>query len=365
MYRLPPDRCNRGHPISEAYYRPSGWRECRQCKREKNRANRHLSIPAGGPCQGHLCDSCERCLGTRDKGLGPRCCRNDNPGYSLPDLGSWMPFFGRLGHRNTDGTKIECHVCGEWFRSIGRHAYAMHNLTVLEYRAAFGLNSRGLQGEETYELLKSAGLQIDNVNRLREMDIPQPTPEQRLQWKASLETRLEWQQWQSTPNWSGWRYELPRCIKCGKALFLPARRSPHLIKELCYRCQHTERMHFWRGDRRNIQVTVICRSCNSPFLSRQSSRSAYCHDCRMAIWRLGGQKERTVRDPAERRAHKNELARQRRLMSGGRSPEQKQRDNARARERRRTDPEFLTREHEYDARRRERRRFLKGFTAEF
>lgn len=92
------------------------------------------------PCMGHECDQCPRCA----KG---RCCRRDNAGYQLPELGSWQPVYGELGVRNTDGTRMECHACGGWFVSIGSHSWAAHDLTAREYKAAFGLTNAGLMGE--------------------------------------------------------------------------------------------------------------------------------------------------------------------------------------------------------------------------
>jgi ROS/MUCR transcriptional regulator protein len=97
--------------------------------RPNRRSSRH------GPCPGHECDACPRC--TRQK--SPRCCRGDNPDYRLPALGSITPFYGALGEIAEDTTEQQCHVCGLWWKYLAKHTEHAHDLTAVEYRAAFGL----------------------------------------------------------------------------------------------------------------------------------------------------------------------------------------------------------------------------------
>ena len=92
-----------------------------------------LAVAESGCCAGHRCDQCATC----QRG---RCCRRDNPDYRLPaDLGDWVePIHGQLGSIATDGDRIECHVCGAWFKGLGAHL-RVHDLTAREYKRLFGL----------------------------------------------------------------------------------------------------------------------------------------------------------------------------------------------------------------------------------
>lgn len=132
-------------------------------------------------CSDHECDACSVCL--RD-----RCCRKDNPAYRLPALGSIAPYYGSLGVRSGDGNNIECHICGRWLRSVASHSWAAHDVTVAEYRSAFGLTGRGLIGEDLRSKLSAR-------SRLRAQGRPfvplaPATKEQRQAALAPLEARI-------------------------------------------------------------------------------------------------------------------------------------------------------------------------------
>jgi hypothetical protein len=133
-------------------------------------------------CDAHPpCDQCAVCR----KG---RCCRKDDPGYALPALGSITPFFGALGERNDAGDRIECHVCGGWYRNVGSHSWQAHDLTISEYRSAFGLGSRGLISDD-YRAQMS---EIRRIAYAKRDPLPvgvRPTPEQRRAGVESLESR--------------------------------------------------------------------------------------------------------------------------------------------------------------------------------
>jgi len=87
------------------------------------------------PCGGHDCDRCARCR-------QGRCCRRDQPGYRLPELGEWKPIYGELGVLavDVDDQRVQCHACGKLFQTLNSHIQRVHELTGEEYRAAFGLN---------------------------------------------------------------------------------------------------------------------------------------------------------------------------------------------------------------------------------
>ena len=87
------------------------------------------------PCTDHACDGCARCR----RG---RCCRKDDPGRRLPELGDWSgPIYGQLGVLETDDRHVRCHACGAWFEALGGHIRRAHQLLADEYKAMFGLNA--------------------------------------------------------------------------------------------------------------------------------------------------------------------------------------------------------------------------------
>ncbi len=49
------------------------------------------------------------------------------------------PIFGSFGRVETDGDRIRCHVCGEYFHHLINHALPAHGLDADAYRGAFGL----------------------------------------------------------------------------------------------------------------------------------------------------------------------------------------------------------------------------------
>lgn len=99
---------------------------------DKRSRRSKLPVHEDGPCVGHPCDDCPRCV----RGI---CCRRDNPAYHLPELGSLPPLAGSLGVLRTDGDQVECHLCGGWFRRLGQHLFWKHDVMVAEYKALFGL----------------------------------------------------------------------------------------------------------------------------------------------------------------------------------------------------------------------------------
>jgi len=53
---------------------------------------------------------------------------------------SWTgPLHGSFGSVETDGERIRCHVCGDWFDHLIAHTLHAHGLNADEYRRAFGL----------------------------------------------------------------------------------------------------------------------------------------------------------------------------------------------------------------------------------
>jgi hypothetical protein len=119
-----------------------------------------LAIATEGCCKGHPCDNCKTCR-------SGRCCRKDNPDYKLPGLGEWDgPIYGELGVLNDDGEKVECHCCGNRYRTLAYHLSIHHNLTADEYRSIFGL--RATQGLNSADYgLKLAQSNTEHLRRIR------------------------------------------------------------------------------------------------------------------------------------------------------------------------------------------------------
>ena len=62
----------------------------------------------------------------------------------VPELGEWDgPVHGALGVLavECDGSRVQCHACGRWFKALAHHTRPAHLLTPHEYRAIFGLNA--------------------------------------------------------------------------------------------------------------------------------------------------------------------------------------------------------------------------------
>ncbi len=127
-------------------------------------------------CSSHWCDQCKTC----ERG---RCCRNDDPQHRLPEVGEITPFYGDLGVRSDWGDRVECHVCGDWYISVGSHSWIAHDLTAAEYKAAFGLTNKGLISED-YRGRMSAARKVTSKGRVL---LGRPTAEQRRHSRRSLE----------------------------------------------------------------------------------------------------------------------------------------------------------------------------------
>jgi len=59
--------------------------------------------------------------------------------------------FGEYGslEKDQDTGRVQCHICGHWYRLLGSHVWQMHDLLADEYREEFGLGyMTGLVGEE-------------------------------------------------------------------------------------------------------------------------------------------------------------------------------------------------------------------------
>ena len=56
-------------------------------------------------------------------------------------LASGEPYYALIGQMRYDGDRVQCHLCGRWFKMVGgNHTISAHDMTVAEYRELFRLN---------------------------------------------------------------------------------------------------------------------------------------------------------------------------------------------------------------------------------
>lgn len=153
---------------------------CRQCWDKQLRWSKRGEAWRPRGCAGHACDGCRMCV----RGY---CCRSDDSGYRLPEPGDIPVSYGTLGTIAEDNETQQCHMCGEWFRSLHKHAYHSHDLTPDEYRSAFGLAWRqplyGPQDRRAYGERLKPWWATDG----RMVNEHRPTPEQASAWSSRPE----------------------------------------------------------------------------------------------------------------------------------------------------------------------------------
>jgi hypothetical protein len=77
--------------------------------------------------------------------------------------------YGQLGVLAYDPLqdKVECHICGKWFRGLNNHVLRAHGVTVGQYREEFGLNrGQGLICEGTRQRLSVLNKQLGKTKYL-------------------------------------------------------------------------------------------------------------------------------------------------------------------------------------------------------
>lgn len=83
----------------------------------------------------------------------------------------WLPYKEPLepvdqgfGYKGTlgftkDGSLVQCHICGQLFKNLGRHAYNQHELTSEQYKQRYQLSPRtALVSKDTSEKLRQSNL---------------------------------------------------------------------------------------------------------------------------------------------------------------------------------------------------------------
>lgn len=81
-------------------------------------------------------------------------------------------YLGTLAHTE-DGSKVQCHICGELFESLGKHTAKKHKVSAQEYRQRFKLPKRiGLASEtertkmRNLNLAQSSKTKAERVKRI-------------------------------------------------------------------------------------------------------------------------------------------------------------------------------------------------------
>ena len=77
---------------------------------------------------------------------------------SLGQLPGGEFYFAPIGDMRSDGERVQCHLCGGWYRMVGgSHLRNAHGWTTAEYRDAFLLNvTASTVGPVTSELKRNA-----------------------------------------------------------------------------------------------------------------------------------------------------------------------------------------------------------------
>ena len=96
--------------------------------------------------------------------------RHDAGSRALGRLRDGTPYFAPLGEiaYDPDEDRVQCHLCGEWFRTIGgAHLIRRHGWSLSQYRDAFAL----LKGDPTCARGTSQKLREHTAARLRTGDL--------------------------------------------------------------------------------------------------------------------------------------------------------------------------------------------------
>ena len=70
----------------------------------------------------------------------PPADRTATPARPRKRLKDGTPYFGKIGEMAYDEDRVQCHLCGRWFKVVGAiHIRAAHGVTIEEYREMFHL----------------------------------------------------------------------------------------------------------------------------------------------------------------------------------------------------------------------------------
>lgn len=227
-----------------------------------------------------------------------------------------------------DGDKVECHVCGAWFRSLGHHVWRTHNLTADEYRAIFGLAaSTGLIGPGLHDTRSADAMELIDSDPRFGRGGPPMTPEQRYynrrrHWVATEVKRSD--RWNAgrQKRAASIRAKLPPklCSVCGRPC---PTRNRKTCSDACWRVALVTRPRVeqyckvcGKGPLNKKLRTVTCsKACARRALSnagRSQAKSRICMVCGVAFFATRPYKRKTCSDrcstAARRQPHNRKSA---------------------------------------------------------
>ena len=75
--------------------------------------------------------------------------------------------FGVPGVLETDGERVQCHVCGQWYKGLGSHSWRTHAFTADDYREKYGLRyTTSLLAPESSAKLSASVSRVMDLDRL-------------------------------------------------------------------------------------------------------------------------------------------------------------------------------------------------------
>jgi hypothetical protein len=101
----------------------------------------------------------------------------------IPPLQPMEGFYGYLGAMivKKNGGLVQCHICGEFFNSVGKHSQLAHGVTAEEYRERFGIaNNHPLCSKRVSSQIQNNPVYRTNEFREKVKRIHKPTDRKRI-----------------------------------------------------------------------------------------------------------------------------------------------------------------------------------------
>jgi predicted transcriptional regulator len=100
--------------------------------------------------------------------------------------------FGQCGVLASDGSRVQCHLCGAWFAHLGNHVNRRHHVSCDAYRIQFGLQQKtGLIGPKLKQLRQQNVQHLAGYKDQISAYLKGVSFDQRSQWMKSKRLRLE------------------------------------------------------------------------------------------------------------------------------------------------------------------------------
>lgn len=184
--------------------------------------------------------------------------------------------YGRRGELESDGERVQCHVCGTYWLSLASHAFFSHDLMADEYRAIFELNrTTGLVGPRLRERRVELGRQRARLQPeadIRRLDAVRPTPEQFSAYFTGRKTRLETRLRPRDPDLKRRAYER-----------LSARLK-ELLADPEWEAAYRSKLAAARQRQVRPRKTITCANCGKTLHVPPSKKTKFCgRPCSVAL----------------------------------------------------------------------------------